>query len=172
MADFSKHIDTLIQKEGGYVLTDHPTDRGGKTYAGISERSNPNWEGWSLLDNGASIDLMYRAVKKRYFDNYWNPIRGHEIESDDIAELMFSCSVLSSPRRTIRLAQMAVEVKVDGSMGPNTIRAINEIRPIELFEFKFALARIARYAAICNRDRSQKANLLGWLNRVFQELRS
>jgi hypothetical protein len=33
------------------------------------------------------------------------------------------------------------------------------------FLSEFTLAKVARYAAICNRDRSQAKFLLGWINR-------
>ena len=35
---------------------------------------------------------------------------------------------------------------------------------------KYALAKVSRYAEICNRDRTQSNFLLGWINRTLKEL--
>ena len=105
MADFTKHIDPLVEKEGGYRLIHIPGDNGGRTYAGISERSNQDWEGWALLENGAPIEDMIEAVHSRYRERYWMPIMGDQLASDDVAEMLFSSAVLSGPRRAIRMAQ-------------------------------------------------------------------
>ena len=171
MANFSAHIEPLVETEGGYRLVNIAGDRGGRTYAGISERSNPKWEGWDLITDGASLGHMIKVVHRRYKDDYWDPVRGNEIDNEDVAELLFSASVLSSPRRAIILAQQSVEVTVDGAIGPNTVKAINDCDP-DIFEARFALARINRYREICNRNRSQSKFLLGWLNRVFKEIES
>ena len=77
-----------------------------------------------------------------------------------------SCLALPAP---VRLAQQVCEVDVDGRMGPRTLEAVNAI-DAELFEARFALARINRYREICNRKREQSKFLLGWLNRVYGEL--
>ena len=169
MADFRDHIEPLVVKEGGYKLVKVPGDRGGRTYAGISERANPEWRGWALIDRGAPPPEIQAAVHERYRERYWSPIRGDGIEHDDVAEVLFSSAVLSGPRTAVKMAQMAVEADPDGIMGPRTLDALNRTGP-DLFEARFALMRINRYLTIANRDRSQRKFLRGWLNRVFGEL--
>lgn len=169
MAEFEKFIEPLVEKEGGYRLVEVPGDRGGRTYAGISERSNPDWRGWALIaSGGTSAPELVRAVQDQYRSDYWAPLQAEEIESDDIVEAMFSCAVLAGPRTAIKLVQACVEVKPDGIMGPETLKALNGCDR-ELFRARFALARINRYREICNRRRDQSKFLLGWLNRVFGE---
>ena len=187
MARFEEHIDRLIAKEGGFVLTDRRTDRGGRTYAGISERGNPDWEGWKLLDNKPEFwnVRLRRLVHLRYRQRYWNPIRGDEIESDEIADALFSSAVVSGPRRAVTIAQYALGVAVDGKMGPITLAHVNAADP-EVFAPMFALARIARFSRIVNADsetyrvvddegvqvatvKSQELNFWGWANRVLRE---
>lgn len=169
MAEFAKHIEPLVVKEGGYKLHHVKGDRGGRTYAGISERSNPDWRGWALLDSGAPPPELHEAVHERYRERYWTPINGDGIKDDDVCEVMFSCAVLSGPRRAIKLAQQCVEERADGVMGPRTMRAINGM-DAELFDARFALARVNRYREICMRNRGQSKFLLGWINRVYGEL--
>ena len=169
MADFSQHIDPLITAEGGYKLIDVPGDRGLRTYAGVSERANPRWPGWKLIDSGADPAEIKASVHELYRTQYWQPIQGGQIMSDDVAEMLFGAAVHTGVRRAIGLAQQVVESEVDGIMGPNTLAAINGMDP-ERFEERFALAMINRYRTICNRDRSQTKFLLGWLNRIYGEL--
>jgi lysozyme family protein len=60
--------------------------------------------------------------------------------------------------------QLTLEIGVDGKFGPDTVKAVNGVDEQE-FLSEFTLAKVARYAAICNRDRSQAKFLLGWINR-------
>ena len=167
MAEFHRHIEPLIQKEGGYRLTDIRADRGGQTYAGISRRSNPRWPGWDFVDRQETppesmVHDLYRA-------SYWTPIRGDEIAEERNAEVLFSSAVLSGPRTATILAQAALDVNTDGKFGPNTLMALNA-EGADLFQARFALARIARFCEIVRRDPSQIKFLRGWINRVLGEL--
>ena len=187
MANFDHHIESLIRKEGGYVLTDKPTDRGGRTYAGISEKANPDWEGWALLDSGAPRAALRLPVHRLYRDSYWNPIRGDVLTNDEVVEVLFSSAVLSGPRTAIRLAQGVVGAQRDGKMGPQTVAALNgHATTCQQFERDLGIERIARFSRIVARDRktyrvidqdgtvvdtvkSQELNFWGWVNRVLRE---
>ena len=169
MAKFENHIEPLIAKEGGYKLTDLKGDRGGRTYAGISERGNPAWPGWKILDEeGPKSPRLRAAVHARYRANYWNRIKGDEISSGLIAEALFSSAVLSGPKRAVRLAQKACGVAVDGVMGPMTMKAIGDC-PVRGLLACFSLARIARFSTIAGKDKSQDKFFRGWVNRVLRE---
>lgn len=170
MADFADVIEHVIQIEGGYRVWNTAGDRGGRTCAGISERANPRWPGWRLLDEGAdpSEPQMMTTIHALYRDNYWAPIKGHLIEDDAIATAMMSCAVLSGPKTAARLMQLAVGEDQDGIVGTRTLQGIN-LGDAGKTLAAFTLARIARYAAICNNDRSQSKFLLGWLNRALGE---
>ena len=54
----------------------------------------------------------------------------------------------------------------DLCIGPKTLQALNGADE-EGFVLRYAIAKIVRYAQICNRDRSQSKFLLGWTNRVI-----
>jgi len=53
---FLKIIPFVIDKEGGYVLTNRKDDRGGMTYAGVARNKNPDWPGWAVVD--ATLEEM------------------------------------------------------------------------------------------------------------------
>ena len=169
MAKFEDFIDDLVKKEGGYVLTDNKSDRGGLTFAGISQKSNPNWDGWKMIHEGKVPSK--EMVWDQYRQNYWTPIRLQDVKNPDVAEMLLSCSVLSGVRTCAKLMQRTCGATVDGLVGPQTLSLINAMNPA-LFEAVFTLMRIDRYRKICTRDKSQRKWLVGWLNRVFHELES
>ena len=113
---------------------------------------------------------MVGLIHQRYFNAYWNPVGGDGIEDENVAAAVFSCAVLSGPATAARLVQIAVGVPQDGKVGPQTLEAINHpARDQGKVLAAFTLARIARYTAICNNDRSQSKFLLGWINRALGE---
>lgn len=172
MAEFTPALETILEAEGGYVLTDHTGDRGGQTYAGISRRANPDWPGWEHIDAGTTADPALRGqVEHLYRSRYWRPIHGDDIPSDRIARAVFSCAVLSGPTSAIRLAQMVFGIDIDGIVGPKTLDEFKAIQvgtgAEQLFGSLYALARIARYSEICKRDPEQIGFLRGWINRAI-----
>ena len=169
MADFLKAFEKTIADEGGYQLTDIPGDRGGQTYAGIARKPNPDWAGWQHIDRkdfGAATPL----VREFYKVNFWDRVRGDEIKDQAVAETIFNFSVNTGVGVAAKLAQVIVGVAPDGAIGAKTIERLN-VCTAEKFVPTYALAKIQRYAAICNKDRSQSKFLLGWINRTLQGLK-
>ena len=170
MADFNTAYEKMIKNEGGYVLTDHPLDRGGQTYAGISRKMNPNWVGWAFIDRGEipPTDI----VRDFYRAGWWIPIQGDAIEAQDVADNIFSFCVNTSgygrPTTGIRLAQLCCQSTPDGVLGPKTLANLNAMDP-EVFVLRYALVKLARYRDIVTKDKSQREFLLGWVNRVLKE---
>ena len=66
----------------------------------------------------------------------------------------------------IKLAQLVVGSTPDGVMGSKTVAALNTIDPGK-FVMSYALAKIARYRDIVQRDKTQIKFLLGWINRTL-----
>ena len=162
MADFLQAYEAMIRNEGGYVLHTVDGDRGGMTYAGIARNMNPQWPGWAIIDAGGKPNAdMVRAF---YRANFWNPIRGDELQQST-AQAIFDFHV-NAGRPARVLAQLVVGVTPDGSFGPRTVEALNAYDP-EKFVLAYALAKIARYRDIVTRDRTQQKFLLGWLNRTL-----
>ena len=169
MAEFDPAFEQMIRDEGGYQLTNIPGDRGGQTYAGIARNPNPDWSGWALVDRkefGATLTPM---VREFYRTQFWDPIRGSEISEQAIAETIFNFAVNAGVGLAIKLAQVVAGATPDGGIGPKTIELLNR-STAKGFTASYALAKIARYAAICNKDRSQSKFLLGWINRTLQGL--
>lgn len=166
MAEFTDAFNHVIEVEGGFVLTNDPDDKGGMTFAGISRKHWPDWDGWPLIDNGKEVPR--RMVCDFYRDNFWAPIHGDALGSQKIATSIFSFAVNAGAKTSIKCAQMAACVASDGIVGKMTTFALNSIEP-QLFLAKFALSKVAKYCAICTADPTQKKFLLGWLNRTLKE---
>lgn len=170
MADFGPAFERMIHDEGGFQLTNIPGDRGGQTYAGIARNANPNWPGWALVDRQEMGGQLTPMVREFYRVNYWNRIRGDEIADQQIAETIFNFGVNTGVSVAVKLAQVIVGAIPDGGIGPKTVELLNRCTA-QNFMASYALAKIGRYAAICNKDRGQSKFLLGWINRTLQGLK-
>lgn len=164
MADFIPAYEHMMANEGGYVLTNIPGDRGGQTYAGIARNMNSNWAGWALID--AKKEVPNSLVSDFYKAIFWVPMKGDEINSQEMATAIFDFSVNAGGVIARKLAQSVIKVATDGVFGDKTIAALNGY-PEDRFSISYTLAKISRYRDICMRDRSQTKFLLGWISRAL-----
>jgi lysozyme family protein len=109
-------------------------------------------------------------VREFYRQRFWNVIRGDELRSQEIAETIFNFGVNTGTRVAVKLAQLIVGATPDGAVGDKTVEKFNSVEP-EAFRKSYALAKITRYADICNKNRSQSKFLLGWINRTLSGLK-
>lgn len=166
MAEFLPAFERMILNEGGYKLHTVAGDRGGMTYAGIARKRWPDWAGWSVIDHGDRPDA--ESVRRFYRAYFWQPVQGDGIVSQRIAQTLFDFGVNAGTKTAVVLAQSVLGVTPDGVVGPKTLTAINSADE-DKFLLAYALAKVARYAQIVTRDRSQGKFLLGWINRTLRE---
>lgn len=163
MAAFEPAFQRLMRDES-LVLTDAKHDRGGKTYAGITRKNHPKWEGWKHLDAGSTPPLQ--LVRDFYHAEYWMPVQGDKIIEQSVADVIFGqYANMGSP--ALVLAQAAAGVVADGKVGPKTVDAINDMGR-ELFLNRYCIAMVARYHAIGMRDTSQRGWWPGWFARALR----
>jgi len=86
------------------------------------------------------------------------------------AETIFNFAVNTGTSVAIKLAQVIVGATPDGGIGPKTVELLNQCTA-QKFVPSYALAKIQRYANICNKDRGQSKFLLGWINRTLAGLK-
>jgi len=169
MGRFVESFEHIIENEGGYQLTNIKNDKGGMTYAGISRRYHPSWAGWNFIDNNDMDNSKITGlVKSFYKKNFWDRLSCDYIK-DSIAHTIFDFGINVGVKVSAKLAQIAAGVTPDGIIGPKSISALNASDK-ESFVLKFTLAKITRYANICNKDKTQKKFLLGWINRSIKGL--
>ncbi len=166
MADFLPAFERALLAEGGYKLHQVAGDTGGLTYAGIARNPNPGWPGWAWIDRSETPPSQ--LVRDFYRVGWWQPIQGDQIRDQSVAESIYSFGTNAGLKTAVRLVQAVVGATPDGSMGTQTLEALNAMEP-RLFLALYALARIARYRDIVSRDRTQQKFLLGWINRSLQE---
>ena len=175
MADFNTAFELTMKAEGGYV--NDPDDPGGETYKGIARASNAHWPGWADIDQlknqpNFPISLTNNAtlqdkVKALYQANYWDKVRGDEITDQDIAASIFDFAVNAGPRTSAKLAQITVQAKPDGIIGPKTLAKINEDNK-RAFLAVFSLAKIGRYVDICEKRKAGRKYFFGWVRRTLE----
>ena len=193
-------LDKLIIAEGGYKLTNVKNDRGGETYAGISKRANPYWEGWATLDGchpnedvpEEIVNALKPLVRDLYFEKYWKAAGLNKAiwvdyqtytEVAELQELLFHISVLSGSKISIYCLQNSLGgISVDGIWGPKTAEKLHkeledfisqtekENNNIECISRGIALVMINRFVRIVQNDRSQGKFLLGWCARFLKLL--
>lgn len=166
MADLATAFEKTLLAEGGYRLTDIKGDRGGMTFAGIARNAWPNWSGWALVDAGGTPTAQ--QVRDFYATNFWHPSGADRLDDQRVAESLYDFAVNAGVATAVKLAQIVVGATPDGVIGPKTLAALNAF-DADLFCARYALAKIARYAAIVTRDRGQVKFLLGWVNRTLKE---
>lgn len=177
MADFGKWFGAAMGWEGGY--SDHPSDRGGETYAGVTRKNFPTWAGWPLIDaekrrNGgrlpqnhkivsAALDAAVRELAKRVF---WDFFRADQIKSQAVAEIIVDWGWASGSLTAAKRIQTLAGAVADGKFGDATVRAINRANAAKLFE-GIQQARIGFVREIVTRNPSQQVFLNGWINRIM-----
>lgn len=158
MASFELAIQKTLENEG--LLSNDLSDKGGITKFGISKTSYPDED----IPN-----LTLDRAKYLYKKDYWNPILGDQISSQEVAETLFDFAVNGGVGTSVKLAQRVIKVDDDGKMGTNTLKALNNFEPSSFID-KFTIAKIKRYRDICLKNPDQKKFFFGWINRALKEL--
>lgn len=175
MADFATAFALTMKAEGGYG--NDPQDPGGETYKGIARKMNSKWEGWIVIDLmkkapnfPANLDgnaELQARIKDFYEVNYWDRVRGDDIDNQHIAESIFDFAVNAGPIASAKLAQITVGTEPDGVIGAITVQKINADDP-RAFLALFALNKIARYVGICDKRQESKKFFFGWVKRTLE----
>jgi len=174
VADFKAAFDRTMAHEGGYV--NDPDDRGGETYRGVARKFHPKWEGWSRIeehrgggDFPASLgsDQKLDDMVRRFYETFfWDTVKGDDIVSQAVAESIFDFGVNAGYRTSAKLAQTVAEVTVDGAIGPDSLKAINDLDE-RLFLSAFTVVKITRYVHLVDQRPSNRKFFYGWVRRAL-----
>ena len=156
MAKFELSIDVILKNEGGYV--NDPADPGGETNFGISKRQYPK------LD---IAKLAVEQAKLLYRQDYW---KYDEIISQPVATKVFDMAVNMGHGRAHRILQEALQnvgepVRIDGILGPQTIKAANGSEYEELLKEIRILVAVT-YAQIAIARPTSRKFLYNWMRRA------
>lgn len=156
---FETALDHVLKFEGGYV--DHPEDPGGATNLGITRDTLARYRGRAVskaevraLDRDTA-GVIYRRL-------YWDALRCDDMPAGiDLA--LFDAGVNQGTGRAARLLQTALQVRVDGIIGPVTLGAANEAEPSALLD-EFMARRMRAYGRL---SRLFRTFGLGWSRRLM-----
>lgn len=155
---FHRAFEAVIGHEGSFV--DHPSDPGGATRYGITERV-ARAHGYT----GDMRELPLALAKQIYFSDYWERVRGDEMP-EAVAFDVFDSAVNLGVAQTIKLVQRALRVADDGVLGPVTLAALRTVSPAT-FVARFNGERLQFYTDLSTFPTFGK----GWVRRVAANLR-
>ena len=188
MADLKIAEAKTLKWEGGYCNI--PGDKGGETIFGIARNMHPDLKLWKDVDNykeglkpfdkskykeletlckgnGQFMESFYSFYKT----NFWDKIKGDEINSQAVANALYDFAVNSGVKTAVKKIQQALQtfalhknLTADGIMGPKTLEAINEQDERDICN-KLCDKRSEFFNEIAKKGQNAKF-LKGWLNRV------
>lgn len=166
MAKLDPLAKFILSFEGGYV--NDPKDRGGATNMGVTIAT---WKAQGYDKNGdGKIDVKdlriisvadaINIMRK----NYWNRWKADQINDQNLANTLVDW-VWGSGKNGIVIPQQMLGVTADGIVGPNTIKALNDVYAPAFFE-KLRKRRLQYIDNIIRSNPSQKRFQAGWYRRI------
>lgn len=148
--------------EGG--LVDDPHDRGGITKWGISLRAllakALDLNGDGAVNRRDILDMSEGQAEQIYWEDYWLASSCNWLPTG-LSLMHYDCAVNQGPGRAARILQASLRVKVDGQIGPITLKAAELAPPAIVSEY--AARRAVHYSSLSQVTRYG----LGWFRRLF-----
>ena len=165
---FETALAHVLEMEGGW--TDDPYDPGGPTnlgitlavYAAHSRRPLDDAMKPALLAELRA--LTPRRARDIYIARYWTPAHCAALPAG-LAVMHFDAAVNHGVGNAVRFLQSALDVDVDGEIGPETLAAVRAIAQSRSLD-NYAELRRVRYRALPHFWRFGR----GWLRRVDETL--
>jgi lysozyme family protein len=159
---FRAALADTLEHEGGF--SDHPLDAGGRTYRGITHKTDA-----FRKTIGQHARPVERAddweIERIYFDDYWVPCNCDALP-ERLARCVFDMAVNSGPWNAKLALQRAVHTRADGVIGPVTIAAAKATPEVTL---RFLERRMAFIQELISTRPSQVAFLEGWGVRLLRQ---
>lgn len=157
-----------VRKEEGYY-SNHPKDFGKRTYAGITQKYNPDWYGWTYVNKYrlnqnqqvTGIDSIY--VEFYVLDFYldiWIGEGFHRLTNQVVADYLFDTRIHLSRKQTIKLLNKTYSLSI--AMTEDWVD--DRLDSIDL-----ALLKQTRKNYYLNRIKSNPSQIVwkrGWLKRA------
>lgn len=181
MTSFETAFQETLKNEGGY--SNHPNDKGGETYAGISRKNFQYWTGWKIIDEQKRATgfpailntnaLLIIQIKDFYKAEFWDKLKLDIVKSQEVASKLFDIAVncgvsfaAKALQRTLNVANQGgkyyPDLLVDGKVGLKTIAALNA-HPNQSVIFKcLNTLQGDHYIEIAEKNPSQEDFINGW----------
>lgn len=167
-------IDRIIEREGGDKYTDRPSDRGGPTKFGITQRAWSEYRARHAEPLPEHVrDLTLEHARQFYWIEHVAPFAW--IVSAPLRELTIDCSVNHGRSRATRWLQEAAGVVTDGVIGPVTKTAVNALSYNTYNMYSGLLRKRFKFYAQIASDQlpadPDLPNLRGWISRACEFIR-
>ena len=126
LVTFDDCFEELLRHEGGFVDNSALGDRGGPTKYGVTHA-----EARDAGYTGPMAYLPLSTAKRIYQARYWTAVRAEELPAE-LRYVMFDSAVNSGPGQAVRWLQDALDVRVDGVLGPVTLKAAQECNALRV----------------------------------------
>lgn len=153
MNDFKEAIEYVLENEQGYV--NNPSDPGGATNFGISQKSYPDLNIQTLTREQALV------IYKR---DFWDHLKLEEVPQS-FATAILDMSVNMGEGHAVLCVQMALgQTSCDGILGSNTLA---QLKRADNFEFLYAFIGAIQdyYVNITVKNPKLLSELKGWIRR-------
>ena len=157
MGNVQDDITKIIQTEGGSV--NNPADSGGRTFEGISEKSNPD-----LWKHGPPTP---EQVRQRYMECFVVGPGYDKITDSKLQYQLIDFGVNSSPYIATKRLQEILGVHPDGLMGTITLDALAKTDP-RVVNNKLVIARLKMIGNLITTRANQAQFALGWISRACE----
>jgi lysozyme family protein len=115
----------VLVHEGGYA--DHPSDPGGATKYGITIGTLSSWRGRQVSKAEVRALTIHEAARILEV-RYWKPVKADALPQG-VDYALFDFAINSGPSRAVKHLQNVLGVKMDGIVGPDTLRAAGGREP-------------------------------------------
>ena len=162
MAEFRRAIDQLLDHEGERLIV-NDKGRGASKWGVTLATARELHPAWTAADIAA---LDRAGAAKFYRTWFWDRYKLGRIEDQGVANKLFDLGANLGRGTAIKLLQRAAGVRADGSIGPETLGAVNSQDPAALLSRIRCLAE-ARYRKLAIEQPERFAECLeGWLARL------
>lgn len=167
-ANFDSAFAKLMELEGG--MSDHPSDSGGATYAGITRK---RWDKWlrERFPTGYQWPPTDAQVRTFYYEVWWEAQDLDELPGPVATEL-FKSAVNMGIFEASKILQLAVraatgrKLAVDGVIGPATKGALSDANAFAVAAaMKSETARF--YDKLVAAKPEYKVFHRGWIERAY-----
>lgn len=155
-------ITDILKAEGWDTYTNDPTDRGGPTKWGITQKA------WSDYIGHEATEGVIQEISEHHARVFYEQVYVKAPRFDQLPPLLtpmvVDCGVNHGPQTASKWVQRAVGAEADGMIGPKTLDAVTETNLLAIY-LRVCAQRSRFYAEIVKRDPTQLKYLKGWINR-------
>lgn len=165
-ANFGNCVDWVLRLEDRALkgIVKDLGDGQGFTRFGVGQKSHPDL---SPVFYAAPASVVLEEAKQVYWEEYWKPIQGTFLPTDELAATLLSFAVNDGVERAVKELQESLEgdLVVDGGMGPKTLEAVLA-QPASIVATNLRIHQESFYRDIVQRNPADAKFLPGWVARA------